>query len=400
MLGALAIIWFGFHVLSGGVFLTPRNLWNLSVQTASIAVMSTGMVLVIVTRNIDLSVGAILGFAGMILGVVQAQLLPGLLGFGHPLTRPRGARRARRRRADRPLPGRADRLSRHPLLHRHPRRPARLARRGLVGDHGPDRRAHGHALQGAGRRRRGRDRLHRHLGHRGAGLRPHPDRARVRPPAAAAFRLSRPPALGGGRRRRAGLRRRRRGGGGRQRLSPSRRRGAPARRGAGARLARGRPPDSSRLRGARPDRHPGRHRDELPRQAPALRALRLRHRRQPGGGRAVRHPDPPDADPRLRAHGRALRHLGLHLDRAPQRRHQRGRHPGRALRDRRRRDRGHVARRRRRHYRRRDARRAGDAVPPVGHGADGRRHAPAEHRGRRGARPAVWLDGVYRKRIG
>ena len=58
MLGALAIIWIGFHVLSGGVFLTPRNLWNLSVQTASIAVMSTGMVLIIVTRNIDLSVGA------------------------------------------------------------------------------------------------------------------------------------------------------------------------------------------------------------------------------------------------------------------------------------------------------------------------------------------------------
>jgi D-xylose transport system permease protein len=88
MLGALAIIWIGFHVLSGGVFLTPRNLWNLSVQTASIAVMSTGMVLIIVTRNIDLSVGAILGFTGMILGVVQAQLLPGLLGFGHPLIAP------------------------------------------------------------------------------------------------------------------------------------------------------------------------------------------------------------------------------------------------------------------------------------------------------------------------
>ena len=51
MLGALAVIWIGFDVLSGGVFLTPRNLWNLSVQTASIAIMSTGMVLVIVTRR-------------------------------------------------------------------------------------------------------------------------------------------------------------------------------------------------------------------------------------------------------------------------------------------------------------------------------------------------------------
>jgi D-xylose transport system permease protein len=50
--------------------------------------MSTGMVLIIVTRNIDLSVGAILGFVGMIVGVVQAQFLPALLGFDHWLTAP------------------------------------------------------------------------------------------------------------------------------------------------------------------------------------------------------------------------------------------------------------------------------------------------------------------------
>lgn len=85
MIGALAIIWIGFHVASGGAFLTPRNLWNLSVQTASIAVMSTGMVLIIVTRNIDLSVGSMLGFIGMMMGVIQAEWLPQVMGFGHPL---------------------------------------------------------------------------------------------------------------------------------------------------------------------------------------------------------------------------------------------------------------------------------------------------------------------------
>ncbi len=84
MIAALVIIWLVFHVLSGGLFLTPRNLWNLSVQSASVAVMAAGMVLVIVTRNIDLSVGSILGVCGMLMGVVQAQLLPGLIGFGHP----------------------------------------------------------------------------------------------------------------------------------------------------------------------------------------------------------------------------------------------------------------------------------------------------------------------------
>ena len=59
MVGALLLIWVGFHLygalfLGDGSFLTPRNLWNLSVQTASIGIMATGMVLVIITRNIDL----------------------------------------------------------------------------------------------------------------------------------------------------------------------------------------------------------------------------------------------------------------------------------------------------------------------------------------------------------
>ena len=57
MVIALIVIWAAFHILSGGDFLTSRNLWNLSVQSASIAVMATGMVLIIVSRNIDLSVG-------------------------------------------------------------------------------------------------------------------------------------------------------------------------------------------------------------------------------------------------------------------------------------------------------------------------------------------------------
>jgi D-xylose transport system permease protein len=86
MIMGLAIIWAGFDLLTGGGFLTPRNLWNLSVQSSSIAVMATGMVLVIVTRNIDLSVGSILGFTGMIIGVTQTHFLPAIWGFDNPLT--------------------------------------------------------------------------------------------------------------------------------------------------------------------------------------------------------------------------------------------------------------------------------------------------------------------------
>jgi D-xylose transport system permease protein len=88
MVGALAIIWLGFQIGSGGVFLTSRNLWNLSVQSASIAIMATGMVLVIVSRNIDLSVGSLLGFLGYTMAMVQAQWIPNALhlGFNQPYT--------------------------------------------------------------------------------------------------------------------------------------------------------------------------------------------------------------------------------------------------------------------------------------------------------------------------
>jgi len=83
MIGAFIVICLVFNVATDGRFLTPRNLFNLSVQTASVAVMATGMVFVIVTRNIDLSVGSMLGFIGMATAALQVQVLPELLGLGH-----------------------------------------------------------------------------------------------------------------------------------------------------------------------------------------------------------------------------------------------------------------------------------------------------------------------------
>ena len=78
MLLAIVVIWIAFNVLSGGDFLTARNLWNLSVQSTSIAIMATGMVLIIVSRNIDLSVGSLLGFLGYSMALVQTD---GVIAF-------------------------------------------------------------------------------------------------------------------------------------------------------------------------------------------------------------------------------------------------------------------------------------------------------------------------------
>jgi D-xylose transport system permease protein len=94
MVAALLVIWVGFDIYSGmlrpnqglfgGSFLTPRNLWTLTVQTASIAVMSTGMVLLIVMRQLDLSVGSMLSTIAVATGVLQVFELGPWLGVGNP----------------------------------------------------------------------------------------------------------------------------------------------------------------------------------------------------------------------------------------------------------------------------------------------------------------------------
>jgi len=81
MVVALAVIWIGFDALSGGKFITSRNLWNLSVQSVSIGVMATGMVFIIVTRNIDLSVGSLLGFLGYTMALMQTDGKISVLGL-------------------------------------------------------------------------------------------------------------------------------------------------------------------------------------------------------------------------------------------------------------------------------------------------------------------------------
>ncbi len=89
MIGALILISVCFHLAGiwrtgNGIFLSPRNLWILLVQTSSIAVMTTGMVLIIVMRHIDLSVGSLLGVIAVIMGYAQVYVLGPWLGVGHP----------------------------------------------------------------------------------------------------------------------------------------------------------------------------------------------------------------------------------------------------------------------------------------------------------------------------
>ena len=69
---ALFVIMGVFTATTDGIFISPRNISNLLNQTGYIAVLAVGMTLVIVIRQIDLSVGFLAGFLGAIAAIALA----------------------------------------------------------------------------------------------------------------------------------------------------------------------------------------------------------------------------------------------------------------------------------------------------------------------------------------
>jgi putative multiple sugar transport system permease protein len=66
MLLALAAAMILFQITTGGVLLRPVNLTNLILQNSYILILAIGMLLCILTGNIDLSVGSVVAFVGAI----------------------------------------------------------------------------------------------------------------------------------------------------------------------------------------------------------------------------------------------------------------------------------------------------------------------------------------------
>lgn len=79
MIGALALIWLYFHWATGYIFLTPRNLSNLMLQTSVTGILAVGMLMIIVAGQIDLSVGSVLGLAGGIAAILLTNMGYGLV---------------------------------------------------------------------------------------------------------------------------------------------------------------------------------------------------------------------------------------------------------------------------------------------------------------------------------
>ncbi len=77
MVFALIAIWIYFHFSTSRIFLEPRNFSNLMRQTSVTGVLAVGMLMVIITAQIDLSVGSVVGLAGGIAAIAQ-----GWWGYG------------------------------------------------------------------------------------------------------------------------------------------------------------------------------------------------------------------------------------------------------------------------------------------------------------------------------
>src|SRR5882724_5967243 len=77
MVFALIAIWIYFHFSTSHIFLESRNFSNLMRQTSVTGVLAVGMLMVIITGQIDLSVGSVVGLAGGIAAIAQ-----GWLGWG------------------------------------------------------------------------------------------------------------------------------------------------------------------------------------------------------------------------------------------------------------------------------------------------------------------------------
>jgi putative multiple sugar transport system permease protein len=73
MVIALVLIMLLFQILTGGILLRPLNITNLILQNSYILVLAIGMMLVIITGHIDLSVGSVAAFVGALAGILMVQ---------------------------------------------------------------------------------------------------------------------------------------------------------------------------------------------------------------------------------------------------------------------------------------------------------------------------------------
>ena len=73
LLVVLAVVWAFFYFATDGIFLTQRNLVLLALQTAIVSLAAISAVMLIVTRNFDLSVGSAVALVGVVLALLTVR---------------------------------------------------------------------------------------------------------------------------------------------------------------------------------------------------------------------------------------------------------------------------------------------------------------------------------------
>src|SRR6478752_6345815 len=73
LLFVLAGVWLFFYFATNGTFLTQRNLVLLALQTSIVSLAAISAVMLIVTRNFDLSVGSAVALVGVILALLTVK---------------------------------------------------------------------------------------------------------------------------------------------------------------------------------------------------------------------------------------------------------------------------------------------------------------------------------------
>ena len=74
MMIMLIVVYVFFAILTGGKNLTPMNINNLIMQNGYVVILAVGMLLCVLTGNVDLGVGSVVATCGAVAGTLIVEI--------------------------------------------------------------------------------------------------------------------------------------------------------------------------------------------------------------------------------------------------------------------------------------------------------------------------------------
>lgn len=79
MIFAMLLIYIIFYILTGSTNATPMNMNNLIMQNSYVVILATGMLLCVLTGNVDLGVGSYVALCGAVAGKLIVEMNLGII---------------------------------------------------------------------------------------------------------------------------------------------------------------------------------------------------------------------------------------------------------------------------------------------------------------------------------